>query len=225
MSAPFFALEADMEKKSLILFDLDGTLCDSLEDLTDAVNHMRCDFGFASLTMEQVRQLVGEGAANLVRGALPGKSPAELRRGLDIFVAYNSAHIADKTVTYPGVRETLAILRDQGRQMAVVSNKSEALCRKLLAELALDGYFIDIVGGDTLPVRKPYPDPLLKVIADAGIPAGEAIMVGDSIHDLQAGKAASVTTVACLYGYGNEREIRSADHAIDAFPRLLELLL
>ncbi|WP_243374415.1 HAD-IA family hydrolase [Geotalea sp. SG265] len=214
-----------MEKKKLILFDLDGTLCDSLEDLTDAVNHMRTEFGLGSLTMEQVRQLVGEGAANLVRGALPGKSPAELRRGLENFIAYNSAHIADKTMPYPGVRETLAILHDQGRQMAVVSNKAEALCRKLLAELALDRYFIDIVGGDTLPLRKPYPDPLLKVMADAGIPAGEAVMVGDSIHDLQAGKAAAVTTIACLYGYGNENEIKSADMTIDSFSRLLALPL
>ncbi len=89
-----------MEKK-LIIFDLDGTLCDSLEDLTDAVNHMRGEFGLGALTTEQVRQLVGEGAANLVKGALPGKSPAELRRGLETFIAYNTAHIADKTTLYP----------------------------------------------------------------------------------------------------------------------------
>jgi phosphoglycolate phosphatase len=214
-----------MGKKRLIIFDLDGTLCDSLADLSDAVNHMRNEFGLGALTMEQVRQLVGEGAAILVRGALPGKSSAEVERGLEIFLTYNSAHIADKTITYPGVRETLTILRGQERQMAVVSNKSEFLCRKLLTELALDQYFIDIVGGDTLPVRKPYPDPLLKVMASAGISASETIMVGDSIHDLKAGKAAAVTTVACLYGYGNESEISSADMAIDSFSSLLELPL
>lgn len=211
-----------MEKK-LIIFDLDGTLCDSLEDLTDAVNHMRGEFGLGALTTEQVRQLVGEGAANLVKGALPGKSPAELRRGLETFIAYNTAHIADKTTLYPGVRETLSILQEQGRQMAVVSNKAESLCRRLLTALQLDHYFIEIVGGDTLPFRKPYPDPLLKVINGAGIPVGETVMVGDSIHDLKAGKAAAVTTIACLYGYGNDSEIRSADMFIDSFSRLLEL--
>lgn len=214
-----------MVQKRLIIFDLDGTLCDSLADLTDAVNHMRHQFGLATLTMEQVRQLVGEGAANLVRGALPGKSPAELKRGLEDFIAFNTAHIADKTNPYPGVMETLRIFREQGRQMAVVSNKAESLCRKLLTHLQLDHYFIDILGGDSLSQRKPYPDPLLKVITDSGIPAHETAMVGDSIHDLKAGKAAAVTTVACLYGYGNANEMTMADLQIDSFSRLLELPL
>lgn len=211
--------------KKLIIFDLDGTLCDSLADLTDAVNHMRQEFGLSTLTTEQVRQLVGEGAANLVRGALPGKSPAELKRGLEIFIAFNTAHIADKTVPYPGVRETLNILHEQGRQMAVVSNKAESLCRKLLTHLQLDHFFIDILGGDSLPQRKPFPDPLLKVIADSGLAPHDTVMVGDSIHDLKAGQAADVTTIGCLYGYGNGSDIAQADLQIDSFPRILELPL
>lgn len=212
-----------MVRKKLIIFDLDGTLCNSLEDLTDAVNHMRAKHDLHALTAEQVRQLVGEGAANLVKGALPGKTAAEVENGLRTFIAYNSDHIADKTVLYPGVRETLQAFREQGRQMAVVSNKAEILCRKLLAHLALDHYFIDIVGGDTCPLRKPAAEPLLKVMTDAGIMAGDTIMVGDSIHDIAAGKAASVATIGCLYGYGNEVETRDADMRIDTFMQLLQL--
>ena len=97
----------------------------------------------------------------------------------------------------------LDIFKEQGRQLAVVSNKTEALCRQLLALLGIDHYFFTVIGGDTLPLRKPAPDQLLKVMLDADISADETVMVGDSIYDVAAGKAAAVTTVACTYGYGN----------------------
>ena len=94
-----------MAKKRLIIFDLDGTLCDSLADLTDATNEVRRHFDLQELSPSQVRLLVGEGARNLIKGALPGFSADAIDKGLNIFLAYNIAHIADKTRLYPGVRE------------------------------------------------------------------------------------------------------------------------
>lgn len=212
-----------MQKIKLIIFDLDGTLSDSLADLTDATNQVRRHFDMADLTAEQVRKLVGEGARKLVERALPGASEGEIEEGLGIFLAYNETHIADKTRLYPGVKEVLNELKKRGKLLAVISNKNVALCQKLLAILGADGYFAAVLGADSLPFRKPSPAPILKLLADFSVPADEALMVGDSINDIAAGRGAGVTTVGCSYGYGDEGDIAGADYRITALPELLEL--
>lgn len=214
-----------MQPIELIIFDLDGTLTDSLADLTAATNRMRRHFGRTELSLEQVRQLVGQGSRNLVERALPGASPEEIEQGLGVFLAYNDAHIADKTRLYPGVAETLAALQGRGKQLAVISNKNVALCRKLLAVLRADGYFAAILGADSLPFRKPSPEPVLKLLADFGVSPQLAMMVGDSINDIAAGHGAGVVTVGCSYGYGDAVELSGADYRIDTFAGLLELPL
>ena len=214
-----------MPQLKLIIFDLDGTLTDSLADLTAATNRMRCRFGRAELSPEQVRQLVGQGSRNLVERALPGASAEEIEQGLGVFLAYNDAHIADKTRLYPGVAETLAALQGRGKQLAVISNKNVALCRKLLAVLRADGYFAAILGADSLPFRKPSPEPVMKLLADFGVSPQQAMMVGDSINDIAAGHGAGVVTVGCSYGYGDAIELSGADYRIDTFAGLLELPL
>ncbi len=212
-----------MQTIKLIIFDLDGTLSDSLADLTDATNRMRRHFHMADLSAAEVRRMVGEGARKLVERALPGASEDEIAAGLDIFLAYNETHIADKTTLYPGVKEVLDELKRRGKLMAVVSNKNVALCRKLLAILDVDSYFAAVLGADSLPSRKPSPEPLLKLLADFSVPAEHALMVGDSINDIAAGKGAGITTVGCRYGYGDDGDIIDADYRITALPGLLEL--
>jgi phosphoglycolate phosphatase len=208
----------------LIIFDLDGTLVDSLDDLTDATNHMLGHFGRGELTRRDVRLLVGQGAKRLVEGAMPGASSAEVEEGVQLFLAYNDLHIADRTRLYPGVKETLSLL-GEGRIMSVISNKYAAHCRKLLAVLGLQEYFRAVLGVDSHPQRKPSPEPLLTVMADLGFVPEEAVMVGDSSNDIIAGRGAGVVTIGCSYGYGNAEEIRDADYRIDAFPELLNLPL
>jgi phosphoglycolate phosphatase len=214
-----------MNSIKLIIFDLDGTLTDSLADLTDATNHMLAGFGRSALDCGDVRKLVGQGARRLVERALPGASAAEIESGLELFLAYNDDHIADKTRLYPGVQETLERLRAAGRQMAVISNKNVALCRKLLDLLGIGGYFADVLGADSLQFRKPSPEPVLKLLRDFGVEPQEAIMVGDSINDVAAGKGAGVITVGCCYGYGDADEVAGADFRVAALPDLLTLPL
>jgi phosphoglycolate phosphatase len=209
----------------LIIFDLDGTLTDSIADLTDATNTMLAAFGRPELTMREVRKLVGQGARSLVERAMPGAAEGEIESALQVFLDYNDAHIADKTRLYPGVPETLDRLRAGGRQMAVISNKNVLLCRKLLDLLGIGGYFADVLGADSLPFRKPSPEPLLKLLRDFGVAPREAVMVGDSINDVSAGRGAGVVTVGCSYGYGDAEEIAGADYRVAAFPELLELPL
>lgn len=211
-----------MANIKLIIFDLDGTLTDSLADLTAATNRMLRHFQRPELVPEQVRKLVGEGARRLVERALPGAGEQEIEEALQLFLAYNEAHIADRTVLYPAAVATLALLQGQGRQLAVISNKNAALCRKLLVVLNVDRYFSAVLGADSTPFRKPSPEPLLQLMREFGVTAEETIMVGDSINDIAAGKGAGVLTVGCTFGYGDADEIAGADCRIDSLADILK---
>jgi len=209
---------------SVALFDLDGTLVDSLDDLADAVNHMLAGFGRQQLEPVQVRQLVGKGARNLVQRALATSSPEEINRGLAAFTEFNELHIADKSRLYPGVRELLQQLADDGIRMAVISNKQEALSRLILKTLKVDAFFDIIAGGDTFPEMKPSPLPLVRVIDEFNCSPAEAVMVGDSINDIQAGNRAGITTIGCGWGYGESQELSEAGFRADSCCDIIALL-
>jgi phosphoglycolate phosphatase len=207
----------------LLIFDLDGTLIDSLPDLTDATNLIRARYGLPRIGISDVRKLVGRGARNLVERALPGVSDVEVDQALEVFLEYNLAHIADKTRPYPGVPETLRELSLLGIPMVVLSNKNVALCREVLGRLGLERHFADVFGADSFPCRKPSPEPVLAVLKGFGIPAAECVMVGDSVNDIAAGGGAGVWTVGCSYGYGDLSELDQAHYRVSDFPSLLEL--
>ena len=172
-----------------------------------------------------MRQLVGQGALRLVERALPGAADDEVERGLALFLAYNEAHIADRTVLYPGVAQTLEVLAGQGVPMVILSNKNVSLCRTLLESLRVYRFFADVVGADSLPFRKPSPEPVLHILRQFGVAPAGAVMVGDSINDIAAGRDAGVVTVGCRYGYGDLSELTDADYRISAFPELVALPL
>lgn len=214
-----------MKNIDLIIFDLDGTLIDSLDDLANATNHMLLSLGRPAASREQVRGYVGQGARRLVEKALPAAPADVIERGLALFLAYNEEHLVDRTGLYPGVMETLTALRESGLTLSVVSNKNVALCTKVLTTLGADGFFVSVIGADSLTERKPSPEPLLKVLRDLGVPPERAVMVGDSINDIAAGQAAGIITIGCTFGYGDPAEIADADFLIDSLPELLELPL
>ena len=214
-----------MAKIELAIFDLDGTIIDSLDDLTAATNYMLSELGKGELSTSEVRELIGQGARRLVERALPGESADELERGLGLFLAYNEEHIVDRTRLYPGVLETLEELRRHGRRLAVISNKNVALCRKVLHTLKTEEFFTSVIGADSLPFRKPSPQPVLKLLEEYGVAPGNTVIIGDSINDIGAGKAAGVATVGCTFGYGSLEELKDADYLVDAFSELLDLPL
>ncbi len=212
-----------MDTIDLIIFDLDGTLIDSLDDLADATNHMLTSLGRKAVSLDQVRGYVGQGARRLVEKAMPDAVAEEIEIGLSVFLAYNEEHIVDKTRLYPGVEETLSALRGAGKTLAVVSNKNVALCRKVLTTLKADGFFECIIGADSLKERKPSPEPLFRVMRDLGFSPRQTAIVGDSINDIAAGKAAGIAAVGCTFGYGDRAEVAAADYLVDTVPDLLEL--
>ncbi len=206
------------------ILDLDGTLVDSLDDLTASVNVMRRESALPSLDRQAVRGMVGQGARNLVERALPGQSSKEIDNGLAIFLAHNEAHLFDRTRLYPGVTETLALLADKGHTLALLSNKNEGLCRMLLEHFGISAYFSAVMGGDSMSSRKPSPEPVLRLMQLLARHPGETLMVGDSINDIRAGRDAGVMTVGCSFGYGEPSELADANFIIDSFPGLLQIL-
>ncbi len=193
-----------------VLFDLDGTLVDSLGDLTDAANHVRETFSLPLLSVADVRLKIGKGSRHLLQQILPGFSEAVITSALDTFLDFNRKHIAEKSHLYPGILDTLHNLAASDIRMAVITNKNEDLCLLLLQDLGINNLFECICGGDTYPERKPSPLPLLKTAENMGVPPQECIMVGDSINDVESGQHAAMMTIACTWGYGNMAELTGA---------------
>lgn len=196
----------------LVMFDLDGTLIDSVPDLAAAVNEMLLKLGRKPVAIEAVRTWVGNGVQMLVRRALAndidadGVDEVEAEHALELFnTAYEDGH--ELTVVYPGVRDTLKWLSKQGVEMALITNKPERFVAPLLDQMKIGRYFRWIIGGDTLPQKKPDPAALFFVMKMANIPASQSLFVGDSRSDVQAAKAAGVQCVALSYGYNPGRPI------------------
>jgi phosphoglycolate phosphatase len=207
-----------------VLFDLDGTLVDSLKDLTDAVNYIRSAFSLPLLAENAVRLKVGKGARNLVQQVLSDHSDADIDRALGMFLEFNKQHIADKSRLYPGISAILHELASCDIRMAVISNKNEDLSTLILHSLGIHDLFESICGGDTYPESKPSPLPLLNVAAKLGIAPNECVMVGDSINDIQAGKQANIASIACAWGYGSSEELIGADALAHSPQELLALI-
>ncbi|MDA8483870.1 phosphoglycolate phosphatase [Pseudomonas resinovorans] len=203
----------------LVMFDLDGTLVDSVPDLAAAVDRMLVSLGRPAAGVEQVREWVGNGARVLVRRALAGGldhsavHDSDAERGLDLFMeAYAESHAL--TTVYPGVAETLKWLKKKDVELALVTNKPERFVAPLLDEMKLGRYFSLIIGGDTLPQQKPDPAALLHVMHITGVSRSEALFVGDSRNDVLAAKAAGVKCVALSYGYNHGRPIAEEEPAL-----------
>ena len=201
--------------RAAFLFDLDGTLADTLGDIAATTNHVRSCHGLTPLALEEVRAMVGDGARVLLQRALSHGSDAPPPGAIDLDEAvrtYRTHHLVQCTATaalYPNVREHLERLHGAGHPLAVVTNKPEEYARIVVAHLGLAGFFRVLVGGDTLPHRKPHPLPVRHALASLCAEPNWSTMVGDSENDLRAGKAAGTRTVAVLHGYGAEATLRA----------------
>ncbi len=198
------------------LFDLDGTLADTLPDIAASANHVRGLHSLPPVPLAVVRTFVGDGARNLLARALAEVLPdgaVAKERALDAaFAAYAAHHGAQWTVhseLYPGVQEHLVSLRERGHGLAVVTNKPQAFATAIVRHLGVAELFGAVIGGDTAPQRKPDPAPLLHALRALGWSGNGGTMVGDGVQDLRAGKAAGLATIACLFGYGDPAKLRA----------------
>jgi len=220
-----------MNKPKLILIDLDGTLVDSVPDLAFCVDEMMRCLGRPPHGEAKVRDWVGNGVERLTRRALIGQldgepSAADFERAYPIFLELYDRHNGKNARLYPGVREGLDYLKSTGIHLGCVTNKAEQFTRPLLKALGIHDYFEIIISGDSLPRKKPDPMPLLHAARHFGIQPSEALMLGDSVSDTKAARAAGFGIVCVSYGYNHGNDIRDAnpDHVIDSFTELRDLL-
>jgi len=185
-----------------LLFDLDGTLVDSVADLAAAVNLLRAEEGLPPHDLPTVRRHVGDGATALVQRSLPNGHFSEER--LRRFLALYGEHLLDATFVYPGIRDFLEARQAAGTKMAVVTNKPHRLSLLLLAGLGLSGYFPVVVGGDSCRQKKPHPEPVVRALRLLGANAASAVLIGDHHTDLAAGRAAGIRTCFCAWGIGHD---------------------
>ncbi len=224
----------DGQLPQLVMFDLDGTLVDSVPDLAAAVDHMLTEGGYPAAGVEHVRNWVGNGAAMLVRRALAwakGQAPEALSEALvelhlESFQLYYRDHSADQTRLYEGIQAGLEALQAAGVQLMMVTNKPEQFVPAILKATGLEQYFTTWLGGNSLPEKKPHPLPLLTLMEKAGVSPEQALMIGDSRSDIDAARAAGVKVVAVSYGYNHGRPVaeESPDLIVGSVVELTEAL-
>jgi phosphoglycolate phosphatase len=209
---------------NLIVFDLDGTLVDSLPDLAVAANHALRQLGLPEHPPEVHQKLIGHGEKNYVSRFLGPDHQHLFSQALELYLEYYSQHLGDRTHVYPGVAATLARLSP--RKMAVLSNKREDLCRGVVETMGLAGFFQAVRGGDSYGVLKPSSEGLGALIRELGEEPSRTLMVGDKPADILTGRGAGAYTAAVTYGYGEVSAITAAqpDNILSTFLQVADLL-
>lgn len=209
-----------------VLFDLDGTLVDSAPDIAAAVNRLLAELGLPAVDEATIRGWIGDGARALLAAALRHSGSArEADEVMDRFMVHYGDCLLLHARPYPGVADTLAALSARGVAMGVCTNKPERFVAPLLEAMGIAGAFSGIVGGDTLPERKPHPLPLRHLAGRLGAPVERCLMVGDSQTDFLAARAAGMPVVLVGYGYPRAFDLHAAGAlaVIERFDQLLEL--
>lgn len=189
----------------LIIFDLDGTLIDSAEDLAISTNATRQHFGMPPLDAKLINSYVGNGAARLVKLAMgPEASDVLVAQALDFFLKYYRAHALEHTRPYPGVRELVDELTAAGHKLSVLTNKPFKISRDIINALKLATHFPHVYGGDSFPTKKPDPIGIMTLMSDTGSSAPETLMVGDSGVDIQTARNAGVRSCGVTWGFHPE---------------------
>jgi phosphoglycolate phosphatase len=203
-----------------LLFDLDGTLLDTAEDLAASVNYARDSFGLSPLAVPVVASYVGDGIRKLIERSFRD-TDADLARAQKMAADHYADHMFDRTRPYPGVPETLEKLP---QKKAVITNKPERFVPGLLEKFGLRGFFDLIVGGDTLKVQKPDPALADYAAQNLGTKKREMVVVGDHWTDLEFARRSGLRSVFCEYGIGKTGDFKP-DRRIKEFRELLGILL
>jgi phosphoglycolate phosphatase len=204
-----------LQQKSVLLFDLDGTLVDSAPDLALALNKTLSELKLAECDESLIRSWVGNGAKVLVERALEHSSnngkPIDaslVNDALVKFLYHYQQCLCVNSALYSDVKKGLSLLKASGFRLAIITNKAEGFIAPILSGLGIDGLFEILIGGDTLAEKKPHPAPLNYVLQQLNVTAQQCIMIGDSRNDILAAKAAKIESIGLTYGYNYGEDIR-----------------
>ena len=204
-----------------VVFDLDGTLVDTKDDLADAVNVTLRALGLPPQDRPTLWSYVGHGARVLLERALGAEHAHLLEPAVAIFMPWYRAHLLDRSALYPGLVPVLESLAAEETVFSVLTNKPEDMSRAIVHGLGLAARFPRIVGGDSLGTKKPDPSGLLRLVEDAAVPAARTLMVGDSAIDVTTGRNAGVATCGVLWGFSGPSVRDSAADVLIAVPEEL----
>ncbi len=201
-----------------VVIDLDGTLLDTVGDLASAANSMRSELGLAALDPKVIKTFVGKGIANLVSRTLTDGSgnlgQAALNTAIALFERHYALCLTETSRPYPGVEKGLQALRAKGLRLGCITNKAARFTQPLLASTGLDGYFEIVLSGDSLPRKKPDPLPLRHAARFFNVEPRQLLLVGDSVNDIQAARAAGCPVFVVPYGYNEGQDIRALDYDV-----------
>ena len=220
-----------LSKPEMVLIDVDGTLVDSVPDLAYCVDEMMKQLGMPVHGEAKVREWVGNGVERLTRRALIGQLDGEpdealFQKAYPIFLDLYAENTSKRSILFPGVKEGLAYLKRSGYKLGCVTNKAAQFTLPLLKDLGIYNEFEIVVSGDTLPQKKPDPAPLLHVAKHFGVSPEKSVMIGDSVSDVKAARAANFQIICMSYGYNHGVDIRDShpDAVIDSMTELEGLL-
>lgn len=220
-----------LKKPEMVLIDLDGTLVDSVPDLAYCTDAMMQQLGLPARGEARVREWVGNGVERLVKRALINQLDGEpdetlFQKALPVFLALYAQNTSKRSQLYPGVREGLNYLQGAGYKLGCVTNKAAAFTEPLLRDMDIHHYFLIVVSGDTVARKKPDPLPLLHAATLLGVEPRHALMIGDSVSDVKAARAAGFQIACLTYGYNHGIDIRESqpDAVMDSMTELQGLL-
>lgn len=213
------------KQKKLAVFDLDGTLADTLEDLATAVNYGLIKLGYPVHHIDKYNNFVGNGILKLCERALPAGKSESLQELHDIFDSFYKNHCMDKTKEYPGVTDLLRQLSKNGVDIAVATNKDQTFATKIVAKLFPYIKFVKVLGGCNERPKKPAPDIIYEIKGDREY--SEIYMIGDSNVDIETAKNAGMKSIGCLWGFRTEQELKDAgaDYVVSEPSEIKKIIL
>ncbi len=212
-----------MSQIKAIIFDLDGTLIDSVDDLANSVNYTLGRLDLPLHTHEEIKSFVGDGVQKLIKRSLGQTHMERFTEAFEIFMAHYGSHCTNNTVLYPEVAETISFLAEK-YSLAVLTNKSATFSHKILKALKIDSYFKEVLGGDSLPTKKPDPAGILYLADKWGLAPDQLVMVGDHATDIEVGQRAGCKTVFIEGGIGETRGLKP-DFVINSMDELPDLFV
>lgn len=209
-----------MKKVDLLIYDLDGTLIDSVQDIVSAVNFMLAELKLPKRSPEEIRGFVGEGIQSLVARSLGENNSKLAERALKVLKRYYGEHLLDHTKLYPGVLETLNHFKS--KKQIVLTNKPEKFSIQVLEGLGVSSFFEMVIGGDSVRTKKPSPEGVFLALERFKILPSNSVIVGDSAIDVETGRSANITTCAVTYGLGDKKALilSNPDFSISQFRNL-----
>ena len=209
-----------MTSFQLLVFDFDGTLVDTKKDIVDSVNRTLTELNLRTLDRETLSTFIGKGVNHLITRSLEGTDCDDLSRAIDAFMRHYEEHLMDQTDLFPNCRETLEHFAD--KENTILSNKPTRFITQILDALDYRAPFSTIIGGDLMPEKKPDPGGMLHILQQHGVRPEEALMIGDSLVDIETGKRAGVRTCGVTYGHAGRASLETVqpDWLIDDLSEL-----